>query len=297
LLIMDFDLAQLRALGAAVSEGSFEAAARALNVTPSAISQRIKALETAVGRVLVQRTKPVRVTDSGQAVLRLAREVEVLAADAERELNGGDSGERRPVEVPVAVNADSLATWILPALAGLPRGMSFDIRLDDQDHTTALLRSGTVMAAVTAIAAPIQGCTSTLLGTMRYRARCTAAFAAEWFADGATSRALGTAPVVVFDRKDDLQDAYLRSRRGPTPTPPRHHVPSSTDFARAVRLGLGWGMIPDLQREAGDDLVAMDDAPGATIDLPLYWQQWQLRSPTLDAVATAVRAAADAHLR
>ncbi|MCU1543470.1 MAG: chromosome replication initiation inhibitor protein [Microbacteriaceae bacterium] len=295
---MDFDLAQLRALSAAVAEGTFEAAARSLNVTPSAISQRIKSLETAVGSVLVQRSKPVRVTEPGQAVLRLAREVSVLAADAERELQGGgDSGERRPVEVPVAVNADSLATWILPALAGLPRGMSFDIHLDDQDHTTALLRSGTVMAAVTAIAAPIQGCTSTILGTMRYRARCTRAFADEWFADGATHRALGLAPVVVFDRKDDLQDTYLRSRRGQTPTPPRHYVPSSTDFARAVRFGLGWGMIPDLQREAGDELVEMDDSPGSTIDVPLYWQQWQLRSPTLDAVAVAVRAAADNHLR
>jgi LysR family transcriptional regulator (chromosome initiation inhibitor) len=292
---MDFDIAQLRALSAAVTEGTFEAAARTLRVTPSAVSQRIKALESSVGSVLVQRTKPVRVTESGQAVLRLARQVGVLAADAERELHGGGGSGERPVDVPIAVNADSLATWILPALAGLPRGIGFDIRLDDQDHTTALLRSGTVMAAVTAVATPIQGCTSTLLGTMRYRARCTRAFAEEWFVGGATPGALGAAPVVVFDRKDDLQDAYLRSRDAPSP--PRHYVPSSADFVRAVTLGLGWGMIPDLQRAPDDDLVEMDDSPGATMDVPLYWQQWQLRSPTLDAVAAAVRDAAAEHLR
>jgi LysR family transcriptional regulator (chromosome initiation inhibitor) len=292
---MDFDLAQLRALSAAVTEGTFEAAARSLRVTPSAVSQRIKALESAVGSVLVQRTKPVRVTESGEAVLRLARQVGVLAADAERQLHGGVGTGGRPVDVPIAVNADSLATWILPALAGLPRGMAFDIRLDDQDHTTTLLRSGTVMAAVTAVATPIQGCTSSLLGTMRYRARCTRAFAREWFAGGATAEALGIAPVVVFDRKDDLQDAYLRSRG--VASPPRHYVPSSADFVRAVTLGLGWGMIPDLQRAPGDDLVEVDDAAGATVDVPLYWQQWQLRSTTLDTVAGAVRGGAEKHLR
>jgi LysR family transcriptional regulator (chromosome initiation inhibitor) len=297
LLFMDFDLAQLRALSAAVTEGTFESAARALNVTPSAISQRIKALESAVGSVLVQRSKPVAVTESGKAVLRLARQVDVLAADAERELLGGSASDApHAVAVAIAVNADSLATWLLPALAGLPRGVSFDIRLDDQDHTAALLRSGSVMAAVTAVAAPVQGCTSMLLGTMRYRALCTRAFAAEWFADGASTSALGTAPVVVFDRKDDLQDAYLRSRRPRPALPPRHFVPSSADFVRAVRLGLGWGMIPDLQRASDDDLVELDAAADASIDVPLYWQQWQLRSPTLDAVAAAVRTAASAHL-
>lgn len=291
---MNFDLAQLRALSATVAEGSFEAAARELHVTPSAVSQRIKALESAVGAVLVQRTKPVRVTESGQAVLRLARQIDILAADARSEL-GDASDTERPVSIPIAVNADSLATWILPALAGLPAASSFDIHLDDQEHTTALLRSGAVMAAITAVAQPIQGCTSTLLGTMRYRPRCSAAFAETWFADGAIRAALDLAPVVVFDRKDDLQDAYLRRAGRPRPNPPRHFVPSSADFVRAVELGLGWGNVPDLQDTPG--LVEFDPSPGAVVDVPLYWQQWQLQSPTLERVAVAVHAAAAAHLR
>jgi len=291
---MDFDLAQLRALNATVAEGSFEAAARELNVTPSAVSQRIKALESAVGAVLVQRTKPVRVTESGQAVLRLARQIDVLASDARRELGGAPGGERA-TNVPVAVNADSLATWILPAFAGLEHGPAFDIHLDDQEHTTGLLRSGTVMAAITATAQPIQGCTSTLLGTMRYRPRCSAAFADAWFADGPTGAALDSAPVIVFDRKDDLQDAYLRRAGRPLPDPHRHYVPSSADFVRAVELGLGWGNVPDLQNTPA--LVEFDPDPAAIVDVPLYWQQWQLQSPTLDRVAAAVRGAAAAHLR
>jgi LysR family transcriptional regulator (chromosome initiation inhibitor) len=289
---MDFDLAQLRALSATVAEGSLEAAARRLHVTPSAVSQRIKALESAVGAVLLQRTKPVRVTDRGQAVLRLARQVDVLAADAQREL-GDEAAEGRPVNIPIAVNADSLATWILPALATLPSEPTFDIHLDDQEHTTALLRSGAAMAAITAVAQPIQGCTSTPLGTMRYRPRCSTRFAETWFGGGATRDALDSAPVVVFDRKDDLQDAYLRRAGRPQPAPPRHFVPSSADFVRAVELGLGWGNVPDLQDTPG--LVAFD--PDAVFDVPLYWQQWQLQSTTLDEVAEAIRAAAAVHLR
>ncbi|WP_411699822.1 LysR family transcriptional regulator ArgP [Conyzicola sp.] len=289
---MEFDLAHLRALSATIAEGSFEAAARALHVTPSAVSQRIKALESAVGAILVQRTKPVRVTERGQAVLRFARQVDLLSADAQHELSDG-AGDGRPVNIPIAVNADSLATWILPALAAAPSAPTFDIQLDDQEHTTALLRSGAVMAAVTAVAQPIQGCTSTLLGTMRYRPRCSTHFAATWFGEGATRSALDRAPVVVFDRKDDLQDSYLRRAGRPLPSPPRHFVPSSTDFVRAVELGLGWGNVPDLQDTP--ELVAFDLE--AVFDVPLYWQQWQLRSATLDSVASAVRAAAALHLR
>lgn len=289
---MDFDLAQLRALSATVAEGSFEAAARVLHVTPSAVSQRIKALESAVGAVLVQRTKPVRVTQSGEAVLRLARQIDVLAADARGEL--GHVGEGAgAVSIPIAVNADSLATWLLPALAGVAPEVTFEIHVDDQDHTTALLRSGTVMAAVTAVAQPIQGCTSTPLGTMRYRPRCSAEFAERWFACGPSRAALAIAPVVVFDRKDDLQDAYLRRSAGDGATPPRHFVPSSADFVRAVELGLGWGNVPDLQ--ATEHLVTFE--PEFVVDVPLYWQQWQLRSPSLDRVATAVLSAAGRDLR
>src|SRR4051795_11648951 len=115
---MELDPAQLRALDATVRGGTLEAAARALQVTPSAISQRLRALEVATGRVLLVRSKPVRVTESGEAVLRLARQDNLLTADAVRALGGGDDGGRPP-GLPVAVNADSLATWVLPALAPL----------------------------------------------------------------------------------------------------------------------------------------------------------------------------------
>lgn len=348
---MQLDLAQLAALSAAVTEGTFEAAARALNVTPSAVSQRIKALESTVGRVLLQRSKPVRATESGEAILLLARQIETLASDAVRGLGDPDpspdsglgrgrdldsdsgdwpaddgTGSRRgphprtpPVRMPIAVNADSLATWILPALAELSATMVFDLYREDQAHTTTLLREGTVMAAITAVADPVQGCSSTLLGAMRYRPMASPAFAETWFAGGVTAEALSRAPVVVFDRRDDLQDVYLRSRTQGPVDPPRHFVPASGDFVAAVRLGFGWGMVPDLQSDqvavapwavdsgqAGHAILAapgpvpgtlVEVDPAGAIEVPLYWQQWQLRTRSLERLAEVIAAAAHRTLR
>ncbi|MGY1641304.1 LysR family transcriptional regulator ArgP [Geodermatophilus sp. SYSU D00703] len=284
---MDLDLGQLRALDATVTAGTLDGAARTLHVTPSAVSQRLKALEAATGRVLLVRSKPVRVTESGQAVLRLARQVALLTADATREL--ADDGTSRPVSLPVAVNADSLATWVLPALAPLAGELAFDLHREDQEHTAALLREGRVMAAVTADPDPVPGCTVTRLGGMRYRPMATAAFAQRWFPDGVTEQSLCRAPVVVFDRDDDLQYRYLRGRGVDAAAPPVHLVPASADYVTAVRLGFGWGMVP-VQQEPAGELVGLD--PDGAVDVVLHWQQWKLRSPSLDRVAAAVLAAA-----
>ncbi|MCL3860911.1 LysR family transcriptional regulator ArgP [Actinotalea sp. K2] len=291
---MELDAGQLRALSAAVSEGTFEAAARALHVTPSAISQRLRALEVATGRVLLVRSKPVQVTPSGEVVLRLARQVELLTSDTLAELDG--TAGRAVQTLPLAINADSLATWVLPALASLT-DTCFDIHRDDEEHTAALLRSGTVVAAITTDPDPVAGCSVTRLGTMRYRPMAATAFARRWFPDGPTAHALAHAPVVVFDRKDDLQHRYLRECGAGPAQPPTHYVPSSADFLTAIRLGLGWGMLPDLQShaaEADGQLVEVD--PAGALGVTLHWQQWRLRSSSLDLTAAAVTAAARQHL-
>jgi LysR family transcriptional regulator, chromosome initiation inhibitor len=289
---MRLDVDQLQALAAAVSEGSFDAAAARLHVTPSAISQRIKALETSVGRVLLVRTRPVRPTVPGQSLLRAARQIEAITAEVTHELE--EHAEAEAPVVAMAVNADSLATWLPPALADVDPPVSFDLRRADETRTVELLRDGSVVAAVTASAEPVPGCTVDPLGRMRYRPRTSRAFAKRWFPDGVTADALARAPVVTFDRADQLQDRYLRRRARRSPQPPRHYVPGSGAFAHAVRLGLGWGMVPDLQADAGPELVVLD--PDAVIDVPLFWQQWRLRSAALERVAAAVRVQAAAAL-
>lgn len=292
--MMNLDLQRLEALAAAVSEGTFDAAAGKLHVTPSAISQRVKALETSVGRVLLTRSKPIRPTPSGTTLLRAARQIQAITADAVREL--GVSTTRNAPVIPLAVNADSLATWLLPALAAAGPDLVFDLRREDQERTAQLLRDGVVMAAVTASAEPVAGCTAERLGRMRYRPRALPAFAARWFPDGPTVTSLSRAPVVVSDRDDRLQDRYLRRRTRRHLDPPRHYVPGSDAFVQAVRLGLGWGMVPDMQVPSGDGGLSDLDGDGS-VDVRLFWQQWRLHSAALDRAADAVRNAARTMLR
>lgn len=296
---MRWDSRQLEALAAVVAEGSFDAAARALHVTPSAVSQRIRALENAAGSVLVRRARPVVATPSGQALLRLARQTELLGAEVAVELGAQDapaddeeSGPpARLVTVPLAVSADSLATWVLPALAQV-EGVTFDLHRADDSRTADLLREGVVMAAVTSQTAQVQGCRSTPLGIMRYRPACTRAFAERWFPGGPTPDALAAAPVVVFDRTDDLQDVYLRAR-APHARPPRYHVPSTVEYEDTIRLGLGWGMLLEqppiggLHAGTGGGITLVE--PGYVLDVPLHLQQWKLRSAVLDRVTAALR--------
>ncbi|SDS60597.1 LysR family transcriptional regulator ArgP [Microlunatus soli] len=291
---MDLQPDQLRTLVAVVDHGTLDAAARQLRVTPSAISQRLKALESAVGRVLVLRSKPVRTTEAGAVILRMARQTILLSEDAALALGSEQTGAGTNT-LPVVINGDSLNTWALAALARVEsdQGIYFEVHRADEALSTELLRNGTVMAAVTSVAEPVQGCTVRRLGAMRYRPMAAPAFARRWFPDGATPEALAQAPMVAFDRDDQLQDRYLRKKSRRRLRPPRHYIPVSADFARAIALGLGWGMIPPQQSAGFEDsgeLIEID--PTVSVRVPLYWQQWKLHSPMLALLADAVVATA-----
>ncbi|MFV0137705.1 LysR family transcriptional regulator ArgP [Streptomyces sp. HMX87] len=296
----DLPLDQVRTLLAVVDEGTFDAAAAALHVTPSAVSQRVKALEQRTGRVLLLRTKPVRPTESGAVLVRLARQVARLERDAQAEL-GLSGGAGEPTRISVAVNADSLAIWFLDALTRVPQEprLCFELRREDEDHTAALLREGTVMAAVTSSPDAVPGCSVRALGRMRYLPVASPGSAARWPA-GPLREVLAEAPVVVFDRRDDFQDGFVRRLGGGqgAASPARHHVPTSEGFVEAVAAGLGWGMVPEPQAlpllRAGR---LVDLAPDRPVDVPLYWQQWRLDSPALAAVAEAVVTTAARALR
>lgn len=283
---MNFE--HLRALAAVVDEGTFEAAADLLRISPSAVSQRIKALEKAAGQVVVRRAVPCTPTEAGGALLRMARQVQLLEAEARDALGAGSAR----TATPLAVNADSLATWFLPVLqeAAGWAGTTLDLHVEDQDHSTRLLRQGDVLAAVTADSRPVNGCRAVRLGAMRYvpaaapdlRDRYTAGGVVDWDA----------MPMVQFNSKDDLQRRFLASRDVGR-RPPTHMVPSSEAFVAAVRAGLGWGMVPELQVGSDVDdgrLVLLD--PRAHADVVLYWQSWALQSERLERLTKAVRRAA-----
>lgn len=283
--------AQLAALVAVLDHGTFDAAARALHVTPSAVSQRIRALESQVGQVLVTRSLPCRATEAGEVLAALGRQGALLSAEAAERL-GGSSGVRR---VPVAVNADSLATWfrdVFDTAAGW-EGVALELFVEDQAHSARLLRDGKVLAAVTSDAHPVQGCSVEAVGSLNYHPvvarevleRAGAPDDVDW----------RRVPMVRFNEIDDLQHEWLRSTGRPEPVVV-HRVPTTVDFGEAVRRGMGWGMYLDGQLDAarrrGDDVVEL--APGRPLVVPLYWQRWRISSELIDRLTAAVRGAAPA---
>ncbi|GAA3291541.1 LysR family transcriptional regulator ArgP [Arthrobacter citreus] len=283
---MNFE--HLRALAAVIDEGTFEAAADRLHISPSAVSQRIKALEKSAGQVVVRRAVPCTPTDAGAALLRLARQVQLLEAEAREALGMATSAV---TATPLAVNADSLATWFLPLLqeAAGWADTTLDLHVEDQDHSSRLLRQGDVLGAVTSDPSPVNGCRAVRLGAMRYvpaaapalRERFTRPEGVDWEA----------MPVLQFNAKDNLQRTFLASH-GVVGVPPMHIVPSSEAFVAAVRAGLGWGMVPELQvgSDFDDGRLVLLDA-GAHHDVVLYWQAWTLQSERLDRLTAAVRRA------
>lgn len=280
---------ELAATVAAVAdEGTLDAASRRLSITPSAVSQRLKTLEQQLGRVLVVRTRPATLTEAGEAVVRLARQIALLEHDALAGLGMDEGGAR--TSIPLAVNADSMSTWFLPPLARLSaaHGIDFDLHRDDQNFTARLLESGAVMAAVTSEGTPVAGCSVSPLGVIEYRAMATPQFAARWFAGGVDRDALLQAPFVDFDRRDALQHEWLEAWGVSHLGVPRHYVPASHDYALAVQYGLGWGMLPTMQ--ATPDVVPLG---GPTLRVQLFWQQWNLRSALLDTIASEVAAEAN----
>jgi LysR family transcriptional regulator (chromosome initiation inhibitor) len=274
------DPAALECLAALAEAGSFERAAQLLSITQSAVSQRLRALETQVGQLLVVRARPFRMTEPGKVLLRYARQLQALRADATRELGASRVREER---LPIAVNADSLATWVLGALdalvqAGQREGYGLELIVDDQDFTHDRLREGEVLGCVSTVSMALRGCTCLPLGRMRYIAAASPAFMAHAMPEGLTPGNFARLPFIVFNRKDDMQAQWVSAAMNVRePRLKERFVPSSEAGARAAVMGWGVAVIPELlarpHLEAGT-LVAI--RPEVTIDVALYWHQWKL---------------------
>lgn len=287
------NLEQVRALAAIVDTGSFELAARSLHLTPSAISQRVRALESSVGQVVVRRGHPCTATEAGAVLVRLARQVELLSDETHQQL-GVTRDE--PHVLRVAVNADSLDTWLVRLLEAAAAWDDTRLRFTivDEAHSLHLLREGEVAAAIATDSVEVPGCRSFPLGSMRYVAVATPALAAQHRLPGGGADWEGL-PVLRYDERDDLQHRFLAARGCESGTPPSQ-VPSAAGLRSALLAGLGWLLAPDAtvahHLEAGRLVTLTDDV----VTLPLHWHVWKLHSHRLDRLNAAIRDAAHAGL-
>jgi LysR family transcriptional regulator (chromosome initiation inhibitor) len=284
-----FEHPQLEALCAVIRLGSFDAAAAYLAVTPSAISQRIKQLEDRIGMVLVQRGQPCTATPAAEKLVRHNDQRHLMEKTLASDL-GLLVDAAAPIRI--AVNADSLASWLLPALAQV-EGFLFDLTIDDQDHSETWLKQGEVAAAITSRTTPLQGCDCYPLGAMQYIATASPAFIERYFSDGLTAQNFSKAPALTFNAKDRLQRDWAAGIVGRTVSLPTHYIASAHGFIDATLLGLGWGMNPRYLVEdhiKEGRLKAL--APAMPMETPLTWQVSRLTADALRPVTRAIRSAA-----
>lgn len=290
----DLSTAALRTFATIVDLGTIEAAAHRLGITASAVSQRLKALETQAGTVLLLRTKPVEPTQVGRIIYRLARQYQVAMHDAQEALDRR-TRVRDFTRVTLVVTADALATWITTALEGVAgeHKLLLSIIREDESRAATLVRDGTAMAAVSASPEPAPGISVTELGTWRYWAVAHPQFIRRYFPSGMDRRAVGRAPLLRYDDDDRMPVDLIARTVGPGTNPPTHFLPESRQMVLACARQLGWTMVSRELRALVPGAAGLVPVPGTEpVDVRLYWQQWAMSSPTLDAIQQAVGAAA-----
>jgi LysR family transcriptional regulator, chromosome initiation inhibitor len=296
-----FDPDALECLAAIVEEGGFERAAQRLSITQSAVSQRLRALESQVGTVLIVRSRPLRPTAAGQLLLKHTKMLRLLRADLERDLKelapSSLGGAREEERISIAINADSIATWALQALTELAQqGLPMEIITDDQDFTHEWLRQGQVLGCVTTLKQALRGCKVVALGAMEYVAVAAPAFAQERLGDGETAVLLTAhnfrdVPFVAFNRKDDMQSEFVGKAFGLKRVLLNQlFLPSSEGQVRAVLAGWGVAVVPRLLVQGLlDESRLVNIAPAFTLPIQLYWHCWNLQSEVLDALTAALK--------
>jgi len=260
----------------------------------------VKQLEERLGGVLIVRGQPCTATEMGRLICRHVEQVGML----EHELHGtlprlvpSEATDAR-VTIRVAVNADSLGTWFVGAMAAFLRvdRALLDVAIDDQEHTQDWLRAGDVLAAVTADSQPVQGCESIPIGKLKYCAVASPEYVQRYFPEGVTAAGLAVAPSLRFNRKDRLQAQWVRTICRREVDIPSHWLASTQAFTDASVAGIGWGMNPRAMVASHlRDGSLVELVPGRQLSVPLYWQHTRLQMPMLarltKAVITASRAA------
>lgn len=293
-----YDPDALECLAAIVEEGGFERAAVRLSITQSAVSQRLRSLEAQVGTVLLVRSRPLKPTSAGRLLVKHAMQMRLLRADLDTDLQDlapGTGTLREEERISIAINADSISTWALPALSPLVQaGLPLEIITDDQDFTHEWLRQGQVLGCVTTVRQALRGCKVLPLGAMHYVAVAGAHYAQEYCPHGITPHNFRDIPFIAFNRKDDLQAEFLGRVGGLKHVVPNlRFVPSSEGQVRAALAGWGATVVPELQVRAllaSGALVNL--APQIVLPVQLYWHCWNLDSAVIDKLTHALSHAA-----
>ncbi|MBB3169984.1 LysR family transcriptional regulator [Simiduia aestuariiviva] len=112
---MNLEIRQLKTLVALRETGTLVEAAQRLCLTQSALSHQMKELEHQLGQpVFVRKSRPIRFTEPGQRLLKLADTVLGALADAQRDLQKLVHGEAGRLFM--AIECHSCFNWLMPVI-------------------------------------------------------------------------------------------------------------------------------------------------------------------------------------
>lgn len=294
---MNIDYKLLHALQVIVEQQNFERAAQVLHISQPAVSQRIKLLEEQVSQPVLIRSQPIIATEIGEKLLKHYKQVLQLEADLIPSISA-EAGDRA-VKMSIAINADSLATWFIPALAPLLKQFPIELNLQIQDESRTLdvVKSGEAFGAISLESKPLPGCEASLLGVFDYVLVAAPEFVSQYLPTGVSREALMKAPAVSFDHKDDMHIKFiekhfdLRSNNYPC-----HTVRSSEAFVGMACAGVACCLIPELQIKqelASGKLVKLTDI---TLRQPLYWHRWLLLKGVYKQVSEQIMSHCKIHI-
>ncbi len=288
-----FDYKLLAALAEVVQQGSFERAAQSLSITQSAVSQRIKLLEQRIGRPLLIRSTPVQPTAEGRKLIQHARQVQLMESDLLGEFTQLTSDIYQTLYI--AVNADSLATWLPSAFSELfQHNILIKLLVDDQEITHEYLKNGMVEACISTCEKTHQGCKSELLGSMEY-----VAVASPVFFEKYGHLPFRQIPTIEYDQNDNLANAFLKKHFGLEPGQyPAHKLPSVQAFMDAALSGIAYAIVPELQATPylnSGEMVEM--VPGKRLSIPLYWHYLRLETSILKQTTKIIHKKAQIYLK
>ena len=277
-MINRLDYKLVHALASVIKEQSFERAAAKLYISQSAISQRIKQLEQSVSQPVLIRSNPVRPTLIGQRLISHFYQIEQLETELKKEIFPG--ANQKPLTVHIGVNADSLATWLVPALAGQLKDNTVELNLliSDEQYTLDYLKQGEAFGVITQEEKAVKGCNSDYLGELQYALICSSQFKDKHFKNGITTEALRTAPSVAFDQKDNMHVNFIKDKYGLEQGEyPLHRVRSSEAFVMLARNDLAFCLVSPIQvKDQLESGELIDLLPEFKLSKKLFWQRWSL---------------------
>lgn len=283
----DIDYKLLKALTMVVQEGGFEKAGHVLHISQSAVSHRVRLLEDQIGQILLTRTSPPSPTHLGRQLIKHYYKVKMLEIDLFESIEM--CSRESSTTLIIGLNVDSLATWFLGAVEAFLKQKSIllDLIVDDQAHTHRLLKEGKVTGCISSRPDPMQGCIAEYLGSINYHLIGTVEYAKKWFPRGVDKETLSRAPILLYNRKDEIHKKLIEIILGEVPGELTvHYLPAVEKFTDFIRSGMACGMCDLPTDEVCVKLLEsgelVDLAPHHFINLKLYWHSWNLKSKFME---------------